>query len=173
MKEKHKITNYPSKNIQTETYIDGDAFVTKHYYNAKDAYVRELISEKDGIKEVKHFTVKGVLSKLEYFVQDKRHGIETKYFIPKANSSVKSTKTYDDGKLHGESITYNENDEIIKQEVYAFGKIVLKYLRKDGDSGIANIEIVDKDGVANLPKAEYEKLQNSIKNNPDLFIGQN
>ncbi|MDD5157101.1 hypothetical protein [Sulfurimonas sp.] len=173
MKEKHKITNYPSKNIQTETYIDGDTFITKHYYNAKDAYVRELISVKNGIKEVKHFSVKGVLSKLEYFVQEKRHGIETKYSIAKANNSVKSTKTYDDGKLHGESITYNENDEIIKQEVYALGKLVLKYLRKDGDSSVVNIEIVDKDSVANLPKTEYKKLQNNIENNPDLFIGHN
>lgn len=168
MKEKHKITNYPSKNIQTETYIDGDTFITKHYYNAKDAYVRELISLKDGIKEIKHFTVKGVLSKLEYFMQDKRHGIETKYSIAKANNSVKSTKTYDNGRLHGESITYNENDEIIKQEVYALGKLVLKYLRKDNN--IVNIQIVDKDGVVNLPKAEYEKLQSNIENNPDLFI---
>lgn len=168
MKEKYTKTSYPSKNIQTETYIDGDAFVTKHYYNAKDAYVRELISLKDGIKEVKHFTVKGVLSKLEYFVQEKRHGVETKYFIPKANSSVKSTKTYDDGKLHGESITYNENDEIIKQEVYALGKIVIKYLRKDNN--ITNIQIIDKESVVNLPKAEYEKLQSNIENNSDLFI---
>ncbi|QOY54536.1 hypothetical protein HUE87_11820 [Candidatus Sulfurimonas marisnigri] len=170
MKEKHKIINYPSKNIETETYIDGDTFVTKHYYNAKDAYVRELINFKDGIKEVKHFTMKGVLSKVEYFVEDKRHGVETKYFIPKANESVKSTKTYNNGKLHGECITYNDNDEIIKQEVYADGKLILKYLRNDSNNNdITNIQIIDKDDINNLPKTEYEKLQHNIENNPHWF----
>ena len=165
MKEKHKKTNYPSRNIKTETYEDGDTFVTKHYYNAKDAYVRELIYLKDGIKEVKHFTTKGVLSKLDHFVEDKRQGQEIKYFISKANGSVKSTKIYDDGKLHGENITYNENGEIIKHEVYAAGKLVLKYLRKDSDSNdITNVQIIDKDNVMNLPKTEYEKLQTNIEN---------
>lgn len=169
MKEKHKIINYPNKNIQTETYIDGDTFVTKHYHNAKDAYVKKLINLKDGIKEVKHFTNKGVLSKLEHFVEDKRHGVETKYAISKANNSVKSTKTYNDGKLHGESITYNDNDEIIKQEVFALGKLTLKYLRKE-NSDITNIQIIDKDSIENLPKVEYEKLQANIKDNPQWFM---
>jgi len=163
MKEKHKIINYPSKNIKTETYKLGDTFVTKNYYDAKDAYVKELINEENGVKEVKHFTVKGVLAKLEHFVEDKRHGQEIKYFIPKANKSVKSTKIYDNGKLHGENITYNENGQIIKHEVYAAGKLVLKYLRKDSDSNdITNVEILDKDNVENLPKIEYEKLQSHI-----------
>ena len=163
MKENQKITKYPSKNIKTETYKDGDTFVTKHYYDAKDAHVKELIYLKDGIKKVKHITAKGVVSKLEHFVQDKRQGQETKYFISKANGSVKSTKNYDDGKLNGENITYNENCEIIKHEVYAAGKLVLKYLREDSDSNdITNVEILDKDNVENLPKIEYEKLQSYI-----------
>lgn len=81
----------------------------------------------DGIKEVKHFTAKDVLAKLEHFAGDIRHGVEIKYFIPKANCSVKSSKMYENGKLHGESITYNENDEIIKHEVFADGKLVLKH----------------------------------------------
>ena len=171
MKEKHKIIKYQSGNKKTETYKDGETFVTKHYYNAKDAYVKELIYLKDGIKKVKHNTEKGVASKLEHFVDGKRHGQEIKYFISKADGSVKSTKIYDEGKLHGENITYNENGEIIKHEVYAAGKLVLKYLRKDSDSNdITNVEIIDKDNVVNLPKIEYEKLQTNIENNPNSFV---
>ncbi|WP_373002951.1 hypothetical protein [Sulfurimonas sp.] len=163
MREKYKISNYPSKNIKTESYMLGDISVTKNYYDAKDAYVKELINEENGIKEVKHFTVKGVLAKLEHFVEDKRHGQEIKYLIAKANKSVKSIKMYDKGKLHGENITYNENAKIIKHEVYALGKLVLKYLREDSDSNdITNVQILSKENVENLPKAEYEKLQSYI-----------
>ncbi len=166
MKEKQKITKYPSGNKKTETYKDGNTFVTKHFYDAKDAYVKELIYLKDGIKKVKHHTAKGVVSKLEHFVEDKRQGQETKYFISKADGSVKSTKLYDDGKLHGENITYNENGEIIKHEVYANGKRVLKYLRENSDSNdITDVQILDKENVENLPKIEYEKLQTNIENN--------
>lgn len=161
MKEKHKITNYPSKNKKTETYKDGDSFVTKHYYDAKDAYVKELIYLKDGVKEIKHFTSQGVLSKLDHFVEDKRHGLETKYIVSKADNSVKSTKIYDNGKLHGQSLTYNQDGEIIKHEVYALGKLVLKYLRENSND-ITGVEIIDKDNVTNLPTAEYEKLQTHI-----------
>ncbi len=168
MKEKYTKSSYPSKNLEFETYYEGDTFITKHYHNQKSAYIKELTTLTDGTKEIKHFTVKGVLAKIEYFVDDKRHGVETKYFIPKANKSVKSTKIYDDGKLHGECITYNDNDEIIKQEVYALGKLTLKYLRDEGHN-IIKIQIVDKDSEANLPKAEYEKLQRNIEEKPDLF----
>jgi antitoxin component YwqK of YwqJK toxin-antitoxin module len=172
MKEKYTKTNYPSKNLKSETYEENGTFITKHYYDDKSAYVKELTNLKDEIKEVKHFTVKGVLSKLEYFLRGKRHGIETKYFIPKANQSVKSTKTYNEGKLHGECITYNSNDEIIKQEVYADGKLILKYLRNNSNNNdIANIQIIDKDNVDNLPKAELEKLQDNIEKNPNWLIG--
>ncbi|MDD5372346.1 MAG: hypothetical protein PHO62_02845 [Sulfurimonas sp.] len=169
MKEKYIRTDYPSKNIKSETYYEGGAFITKLYYDDKSTYVKEFITLTDGTKEIKHFTVKGVLAKLEYFVQDKRQGVETKYFIPKANKSVKSTKIYDDGKLHGESTTYNDNDEIIKQEVYALGKLTLKYLRDDSHNTV-KIQIVDKDNITNLPKAEYEKLQRNIEDKPELFI---
>lgn len=124
MKEKHKITKYPSGNTKTETYKDGDTFVTKHYHNAKNAYVKELIYLKDGIKEVKYFNEKGVLSKLDHFVDDKRQGLETKYFVSKADGSIKSTKLYENGKLHGEKITYNENGEVIKREMFVDGKLV-------------------------------------------------
>ena len=124
MKEKHKIKKYQSGNVETETYQDGDTFVTKHYYNGKDAYVKELIYLKDGITEVKHYTTKGVASKLEHFVDGKRHGQEIKYFISKANGSIKSTKSYENGKLHGEKITYNEAGEVIKREMFADGKLV-------------------------------------------------
>lgn len=164
MKENCKTTNYPSKNVATQTYQDGDTFVTKHYYDQKDAYVRELIYLKDGIKEIKHYTVNGVLAKMEHFAGDIRHGVEVKYFIPKANSSVKSSKTYENGKLHGESLTYNENDMIIKHEVFALGKLVLKYLPKDANNKI-NIQILDEENLVNLPKAEYEKLQLALQNN--------
>ena len=126
MKENQKIIYYPNKNIQTESYKLGDAFITRHFYNAKDAYVREFITIENGVKEIKHFTEKGVLAKIEHFVGDKREGIETKYFISKADKSVKSTKTYSDGKLHGECLTYNDNAQIIKREVFADGKLVSK-----------------------------------------------
>ncbi len=169
MKEKYTRTDFPSKNIKSETYYEGGAFITKLYHDDKSTYVKEFITLTDGTKEIKHFTVKGVLAKLEYFVQDKRQGVETKYFIPKANKSVKSTKTYDDGKLHGKSTTYNDNDEIIKQEVFALGKLILKYLRDDSNN-IIKIQIVDKDNVTNLPKAEYEKLQRNIEEKPELFM---
>ena len=124
MKEKVKTTDYPSRNVKTQTYIDGDVFITKHFYDAKDAYVREFISLKDGVQEIKHYTELGVLSKLDYFVDGKRHGLETKYIISKADGSVKSTKMYVDGKLHGEAITYNQSGEVIKHEVFALGKLV-------------------------------------------------
>ena len=159
MKENHKITKYPGGNKNTETYQDGDTFVTKHFYDAKDAYVKELIYLKDGIKKVKHHTAKGVVSKVEHFVEDKRQGQEIKYFVSKADGSIKSTKLYEDGKLHGENITYNENGEIIKHEVFARGKRVLKYLREDSDNNeITNVEVLDEENVANLPEIEFEKL---------------
>jgi len=123
MKPKSKIIKYQNGNVQTETYKDEDTFVTKHYYNGKDAYVKELIYLKDGITEVKHFTTKGVLAKIEHFVDEKRHGLETKYFISKAGN-IKSTKSYENGKLHGEKVTYNEDGEIIKNEIFADGKLV-------------------------------------------------
>ncbi|WP_294966047.1 hypothetical protein [Sulfurimonas sp.] len=171
MKEKHKISNYPSKNKKTETYKLDDTFVTKHFYNAKDAYVKELINEKDGIKEVKHFTDRGVLAKIEHFVEDKRHGLETKYIISKANESVKSTKMYENAKLHGENITYNENAQIIKHEVFAEGKVAIKYLRKDVDSTeITNVEIINKEYIEKLPTIELEKLQAYKESNPEYFI---
>ena len=163
MKKNHKIIKYPNGNTKTETYKDGDTSVTKHYYDAKDAYVRELIYLKDGVKKVKHTTAKGVVSKLEHFVDDKREGQETKYFVSKADGSVKSTKLYDDGKLHGENITYNENGEIIKHEVFAMGKLTLKYLRQNTDNNdITDVKIIDKDNVINLPKIEAEKLTNEL-----------
>ena len=159
MTEKHKITKYPGGNKKTETYQDGDTSVTKYFYDEKDAYVKEFISLKDGVKEIKHFTEKGVLSKLDHFVEDKRHGEEIKYLVSKANKSVKSSKIYDNGKLHGQSITYNENGEIIKHEVFANGKRVLKYLREDSESNeITGVEILDEDNITNLPKEESEKL---------------
>ena len=168
MKEKYTKSNYPSKNLKTETYYEGETFITKNYHDDKSAYIRELITVTGDIKEIKHFTVKGVFAKLEYFLKDKRHGIETKYFIPKANKSIKSTKVYEDGKLHGESITYNDSDEIIKQEVFALGKLTLKYLRDEAHA-ITTIQIVDEESVANLPKEEYEKLQSKLKEEPELF----
>ena len=159
MIQMQKITKYPSGNKKTETYQDDDTFVTKHFYDAKDAYVKEFISLKDGIKEIKHFSEKGVLSKLDHFIEDKRHGEEIKYLVSKANGSIKSTKIYDDGKLHGQSLTYNENSEIIKHEVFANGKRVLKYLREDSESNeITGVEILDEENVVNLPKLESEKL---------------
>jgi len=88
---------------------------------------------------------------LKHFVENKRQGQETKYFISKANGSVKSTKIYDDGKLHDENITYNENGEIIKHEVYARGKLILKYLRKNtNNNNIINIQILDSKRPLNI-----------------------
>ena len=163
MKENQKIIKYKSGNQKTETYKEDDTFVTKHFYDAKDAYVKEFIELKDGIKKVRHVSAKGVTTKLEHFVDDKRQGEEIKYFVSKADGSIKSSKFYDNGKLHGENITYNENAQIIKHEVFALGKLVLKYLREDSDNNdITNVEIIDKDNVDNLPKIEYEKLQDRV-----------
>lgn len=67
-----------------------------------------------------------MLSKIENFVNGKREGVETRYLVSKAPKTVKSTKTYVDGKLHGESITYDENSLIIKKEIFEFGKKVVK-----------------------------------------------
>lgn len=171
MREQQTTVNYPSKNLKCETYYENGVFVTKNYYDDKRGYVKELINFKDDIKEIKHFTPNGVLSMLEYYLHDKRDGLETKYFIPKANKSIKSTKTYNDGKLHGECITYNDTSKIIKQEVYALGKMVLKYLRTNSDNNeITSIQIVDKDNVIHLPITEYEKLQQNLKENPHWFI---
>ena len=163
MKEKLKTTDYPSRNVKTQTYVDGATFITKHFYDARDAYVREFISLKDGVQEIKHYTDQGVLSKLDHFVENKRHGLETKYMISKANSSVKSTKMYENGKLHGENITYSQSGEVVKHEVFALGKLVLKYLREDSDSDeITKVTIVDKESIVNLPTTEHDKLQNYI-----------
>jgi len=163
MRENQKITKYPSGNKKTETYKEGDTFVTKHFYNAKDAYVKEFISLKDGIQEIKHFTQKGVLAKLEHFVENKRQGEEIKYVISQANKSIKSSKIYDNGKLHGQSLTYNLNGKIIKHEVFAIGKLTLKYLREnDGNNDITSVVIIDKENITNLPKNEYDKLQSHI-----------
>ena len=165
MKENYTATNYPSKNIQTETYEDGDIFVTKHYYDTKDAYVKELIYEQDGTKEVKHFTTSGVATKLEHFVGDKREGLETKYIVSKADGSIKSTKMYESGKLHGDNITYNSHRKIIKHEVYALGKLIVRYTRENSDDNdISEIEIIDKDNLDSLAKADFEKLQVSLEN---------
>ncbi len=122
MNKKNTISSYPSKNIKIETYQEDDTLVTKFYYDAKNAYVKELTKEKDGTKDVKHFNVDGVLSKQEFFVDGKRHGIETRYLVSKAEKTVKSTKTYHEGKLHGECITYNALGGIIKQETFVHGK---------------------------------------------------
>ena len=161
MKENQKITTYPnSKNIKTETYQDGDIFVTRHFYNGKNAFVKELIFLQNGITKVKHNTEKGVASKLEHFVDGKRQGIETRYFVAKADGSVKSTKTYDNGKLHGANIVYNELGKIVKHEVFALGKLVLKYLREDSENNeITKVEVLDEDNVSNLPTDELKKLQ--------------
>jgi antitoxin component YwqK of YwqJK toxin-antitoxin module len=163
MIEKQKITKYPNGNKKTETYENGDTFVTKHFYNAKDAYVKEFISLKDGIQEIKHFTQKGVLVKLEHFVENKRQGEEIKYIISQANKSIKSSKIYDNGKLHGQSLTYNLNGDIIKHEVFALGKLTLKYLRDNDDNNdITSVVIIDKESVTNLPKNESDRLQSHI-----------
>jgi|GEM_PF-2357389 antitoxin component YwqK of YwqJK toxin-antitoxin module len=170
MKENQKIINYPSRNIQTETYIEGDTFVTKHFYDGKDAYVKEFIYLTDGIKKIKYFNINGVQTKLDHFVEDKRQGEEIKYFVSKAGA-MKSSKIYDNGKLHGANITYNEAGQIIKHEVFAGGKCVLKYFRKDDETNdISNVVILDKANVENLPKDEYEKLQTLMANNPESFV---
>jgi len=100
---------------------------------------------------------------VEHFVQEKREGLETKYFISKANGTVKSTKMYDKGKLHGDNITYNEIGDIIKHEVFALGKPVVKYLREsDENNDITGVTIIDKDSITKLDAEQQEKLQKYI-----------
>jgi len=163
MKEKQKIIKYPNGNRKTETYIENGTSITKHFYNSKDTDVKELISLKDGLKIIKHITSHGIVSKLEHFVNDKRHGEEVKYIVSKADGSIKSTKVYDNGKLHGQSIIYNQSAQIIKHEVYALGKLSLTYLRENTEhNDITSVNIVDKENLINLPKSEYEKLQTHL-----------
>lgn len=163
MKEKQKITKYPGGNKKTETFIEDGISITKHFHNEKDAYVKELISLKDGIKTIKHINSQGIVSKLEHFLDDKRHGEEIKYIVSKADGSIKSTKNYDNGKLHGESITYNQSTQIIKHEVFALGKLVLKYLREsDENNDITGVNIIDKENLVNLSKNDHERLQTYI-----------
>lgn len=126
MRENYKLIKHKSGNKKTETYQEGDAHITKHYHDAKDAYVKEFIAIENGITTIKHITEKGVVSKLEHFVNDKREGQEIKYFVSKADGSVKSTKMYKNGKLDGEVLTYNEHGEIIKHEIFALGKLLSK-----------------------------------------------
>ena len=161
---------YRAKRVGSESYKEGDAFITKIYYDDKKNSVKERTKVIGSHKEVNHFTSNGVFAKSENFLNDKRHGIETKYAISKANASVKSTKTYAEGRLHGESITYDLNDKVIKQELFALGKLVLKYLRKEGDTNeIAGVEIIDMENLQKLPTAELEKLQAHRKENPEWF----
>jgi len=149
--------------LKIETYMEDDTLVTKLYHNAKIRYFKELTTEKNGIKEIKHFTLNGILSKLEYFKDDKREGVETKYLVSKANECIKSTKTYHDGKLHGECITYNENGEIIKQEVFVFGKVVLKYLRENKNSNeITSINMIDEESIVELSKEQQVLIEENI-----------
>ena len=112
------------QDIKTETYKEDDTSVTKHFYDSKDSQVKEAIYLKDGIKKVKHMTAKGVVSKLEHFVDDIREGKEIRYFIEKADGSIKSIKNYVAGKLHGEKLTYNISGEVIKTEMFEEGKPV-------------------------------------------------
>jgi len=164
MKENYKTSNYPGGKTKIETYRENGVSITKLYHNSRSGFVKEFTSEQDGVKEIKHFNEQGVLSKLEYFKGEKRDGLETKYLVSKPNKSVKSTKTYADGKLHGEAITYSENGEIIKQEVFVLGKVALKYLREDENSSeITKVEILDSDAIATLPQSELDLIE---KNTP-------
>ena len=168
MKENQKIIKFPNGNTKTETYMDGETSVTKHYHTGRDAYVRELISVTDGVTKIKHINSQGVALKLEHFVDEKREGMETKYFASKENSSVKSTKMYHQGKLHGDNITYNAHSDIIKHEVFVAGKSVLKYLRENDDNNeITNFEILDKENIENLPKEENDRLQAYLEHKQD------
>ncbi|MCJ7765244.1 MAG: hypothetical protein MUP09_04810 [Thiovulaceae bacterium] len=161
---------YRSKKIESETYQQGDALIVKLYYDNQKNNVKERTKTIGLHKEINHFTADGVFAKSENFLNDIRHGVETKYAVSKADQSVKSTKSYEEGKLHGESITYDLNGKIIKQEVFALGKLVLKYLRKDNtENEIQGIEIVDRDNVGKLPTADFEKLQASMKERPEWF----
>ncbi len=157
MKENLKQTKYPSKNLKSETYNEGETFVTKDYYDAKNAFVRELSYLTDGVKEVKHFTTSGVLAKVDYFVNNLRHGVEKKYIISQAKRTVKSSKMYVEGKLHGDNITYNAQEQIIKHELFAQGKRVAKYLYENNE--ITAAEVLDSENIQNLNAQDYEKLQ--------------
>ncbi len=165
MKENYKSNNYPGGNLKTETYTEGDTSITKNYHTGRNAYVKEFISEKDGTKEIKHFNTDGLISKLEYFKGDKRDGVETKYLVSKANKSIKSTKTYKDGKLHGECTTYGPLALIIKQEVFVLGKVVLEYLREDKESNdITSVTMIDEKSLELLDESQRNLIQENIAN---------
>ena len=67
-------------------------------------------------------------------------------------------------------MTYGQNGNVIKQEVFALGTLVLKYVRKkDLDNEVEGIEIVDKESLKHLPEAAYDKLQSYMTENPEWF----
>ncbi len=168
--EEKTVKYFRGKRVGTETYYEGDAFITKRYYDDKANNVKEMVTVKGTSKEIKHFTASGVLSKTENFLKGVRHGIETRYVIPKADESIKSTKRYQDGKLHGECMTYDQTGKIIKQEVFALGKLVLKYLRKkDLDNEIEGIEIIDKESLKHIPETDYDTLESYKSEHPEWF----
>lgn len=159
---------YSKKRFKSETYHEDGMFITKNYYDNPENNVKERIIINDGNKEINSFTAAGVLAKSENFKGDIRHGAEIKYFIPKANKSIKSKKFYVDGKLHGEGITYNMNDDIIKQEVFAVGKVVFNYVRDDAFE-IVGINVIDEAGIKNLSPSDAEVLKAFKNDKPEWF----
>jgi antitoxin component YwqK of YwqJK toxin-antitoxin module len=168
MSEKPVKKFYKSKKIELETYTQDGAFITKHYYDDKNNHVRERILVRGDTKEINSFTKEGVFAKSENFLNGLRDGVEIKYIVAKANKSIKSTKHYAKGKLHGESITYNMSGDIIKQELFALGKPVCKYLR-DEAFDVIGIEMIDKDAMESLPAVDIEKLRGFMSDHPEWF----
>ena len=82
MQEK-TIKYYRAKRIGSESYKEGDAFITKIYYDDKKNSVKERTKVTGAHKEVNHFTSNGVFAKSENFLNDKRHGVRQNMPFPK------------------------------------------------------------------------------------------
>lgn len=80
-----------------------------------------------------------------------------------SNQQVKQTE--------GSTFKFIQDDlesKFLIQSTQPQGKLVFKYLR-DEDLEITGIEMVDKDGVDNLPELEAEKLKALMADKPEWF----
>lgn len=89
----------------------------KIYLNKKDSTIKfiELFPDSNyKFPFASHFSIK-----------NKLNGPSTYYFIPNSNQ-ITSTAFYKDGKLNGETKTFDFNGKLISVEIYRNGKLVSK-----------------------------------------------
>lgn len=119
-------------------------------------------------KEIQAYSKDGIYSDSENYINDIIDGFVTQYIISKTDHSIKSRKTYFEGKLHGESVIFNANAKALEREVYGLGKLVYKYLF-DEALEVVGIEMIDKASMTILPTAELEILKDLMADKPEWF----